>query len=173
MRCRQCGVPVTQALTELTDLSLLCEQDGEPYLPRGWITVSRPGNPYGPLGEFIVNLADLSVFDEGTIVDPAALIDKGFIPDLKLPVKVLGNGEVSKKLTIVAAWYSKSAFEKIGAAGGTAQDAKGEAFAFPKPKKKFIKRDVVKPARRPKPTLLPLLKWLRLPHRTRARSGPE
>jgi hypothetical protein len=41
----------------------------------------------------------------------------------------------------VAGWYSRSAHQKITAAGGTAQNIKGEAFAFPKPKKKFVPRD--------------------------------
>jgi hypothetical protein len=53
-------------------------------------------------------------------------------------VKILGNGEMATKLTVVAGWYSKSAIAKITAAGGTAQNAKGEAFEFPKPKKKFV-----------------------------------
>ncbi len=51
---------------------------------------------------------------------------------------------MSKKLTVVAGWYSKSAHEKITAAGGTAQNVKGEAFEFPKPKKKFVKREKAK-----------------------------
>jgi large subunit ribosomal protein L15 len=96
---------------------------------------------------YIVNLSDLNVFDDGTIVDGAALAEKGLIPDLKLPLKILGNGELTKKVTTVAKWYSKSAYEKITAAGGTAQNAQGEAFAFPKPKKKFIPREPVKKAK--------------------------
>jgi large subunit ribosomal protein L15 len=89
----------------------------------------------------IVNLADLEQFDAGTTIDATALKDKGLIPDLKQPVKILGNGELTKKLTIQAGWYSKSAHEKIGKAGGTAQNIKGEAFEFPKPKKKFVPRE--------------------------------
>ena len=61
-----------------------------------------------------------------------------------LPLKILGDGEFSKKLTIVAKWYSKSAHKKIVDAGGTANNHKGEAFAFPKPKPIFVKRDAVK-----------------------------
>jgi hypothetical protein len=56
-------------------------------------------------------------------------------------VKVLGDGDLSKRLTVVAGWYSKSAHEKITSAGGTAQNLKGEPFEFPKPKKKFVKRE--------------------------------
>jgi large subunit ribosomal protein L15 len=92
----------------------------------------------------IVNLSDLERFDEGTTVDAAALIEAGLVRDAKQPVKILGNGEFSKKLTVVAGWFSKSAHEKITAAGGTAQTPKGEAFEFPKPKKKFVKRDKAK-----------------------------
>jgi len=89
----------------------------------------------------IVNLADLEQFDAGTTIDATALKEKGLIPDLKQPVKILGNGELTKKLTIQAGWYSKSAHEKITAKGGSAQNLKGEAFEFPKPKKKFVPRE--------------------------------
>jgi large subunit ribosomal protein L15 len=89
----------------------------------------------------IVNLVDLEKFDNGATVDATALKELGLIPDLKQPVKILGEGNLTKKLTVVAGWYSKSAFEKIGQAGGEAQNLKGEAFAFPKPKKKFIPRE--------------------------------
>ena len=90
----------------------------------------------------VVNVADLAEkFDNGATVDREALHEKGLVPDLKLPVKVLGNGELSKKLTIHAGWYSKSAAEKISAAGGAALDADGKPFEFPKPKKKFEKRE--------------------------------
>src|ERR1700722_4458596 len=90
---------------------------------------------------YIVNLADLDLFENGATVDTAAFVEKGLVPDDKLPIKILGEGEVTNKLTVVAAWYSKSAHERLTGAGGIAQNAKGEAFAFPKPKKKFIKRE--------------------------------
>jgi large subunit ribosomal protein L15 len=89
----------------------------------------------------IVNLSDLERFDNGTTVDAGALVQAGLVPDTKQPVKILGEGKISKKLTVVAGWYSKSAHEKITQAGGTAQNLKGEAFEFPKPKKKFVKRE--------------------------------
>jgi len=88
-----------------------------------------------------VNLLDLERFDAGTTVDATALKDAGLIPDLKQPVKILGQGNLTKKLTIVAGKYSKSAHEKITRAGGTAQNLKGEPFEFPKVKKKFVKRE--------------------------------
>src|SRR5204863_2596203 len=89
----------------------------------------------------IVNLEDLNRFKDGATIDAAALEEAGMIPDTKQPVKILGGGEFTKKLTVVAGWYSKSAYEKITQAGGTAQNPKGEAFQFPKPKKKFVPRE--------------------------------
>ena len=89
----------------------------------------------------IVNLADLERFDNGATVDATALIEAGLVPDDRQPVKILGNGDIKKKLTVVAGWYSKSAHQKITAAGGTAQNLKGEEFQFPKEKKKFVPRE--------------------------------
>lgn len=93
---------------------------------------------------YVVNLGDLNTFDNGATVDAAALAEKGLIPDTKLPVKILGNGVMEKKLTLSVGWYSKAAYEAVTKAGGTAQTAKGEAFAFPKEKKKFVLRAPVK-----------------------------
>jgi large subunit ribosomal protein L15 len=92
----------------------------------------------------VVNLSDLEQqFDDGATIDATALREAGLIPDYKQPVKVLGEGSetFSKKLNVVAGWYSKSAHEKITGAGGTAKTIKGEDFQFPKPKKKFIPRE--------------------------------
>lgn len=89
----------------------------------------------------IVNLVDLESFDAGATIDQSALIEKGLVPDDKQPVKILGEGTLTKKLTIVAGWYSRGAHDAITRAGGVAQNAKGEPFAFPKPKKKFIPRE--------------------------------
>jgi large subunit ribosomal protein L15 len=95
----------------------------------------------------IVNLADLSKFADGAVVDTAALLEAGLVPDQKWPVKILGEGELKKKLTVSVGWYSKSAHSKILAAGGVAQNAEGQTFEFPKPKKKFIPREPVKKAK--------------------------
>ena len=92
----------------------------------------------------VVNVIELNVFEDGTTVDALALKERGLVPDLKLPVKILGEGKLTKKLTIVAGWYSKSAHAQIVAVGGTAQSLKGGAFEFPKVKKKFIPRAPVK-----------------------------
>ena len=85
----------------------------------------------------IVNLAELEKFEEGTTVDAAALHERGLVKDLKQPVKILGEGTLSKKLTVQAGWFSKSAAERIAAAGGTTLNLKGEAFTFPKPTPNF------------------------------------
>ena len=61
----------------------------------------------------IVNLSDLNFFDDGAVVDAAALREVGLVPNDSLPVKILGDGELTKKLTIQASWYSKSAHAKI------------------------------------------------------------
>ena len=94
----------------------------------------------------VINLSDLNVFEDGTTVDQALLMEKGLVPDAKQGIKILGNGELKKKLTVNADWYSKSAHEAVTQAGSTANTAKGETFEFPKPKKKFVKRDKAKPA---------------------------
>ena len=99
---------------------------------------------------YIVNLSELEVFDNDAVVDAAALEEKGLVPDAKLPIKILAHGEFAKKLTVIAKWYSKTAQEKITAAGGIAQNVKGETFAFPKPKTKFVLREKVEGAKKSK-----------------------
>ena len=69
----------------------------------------------------IVNVSALEVFDDGAVVDAAALEAKGLIRCACMPVKVLGNGTLTKKLTVNAAAFSAGATEKIQAAGGTAE----------------------------------------------------
>jgi large subunit ribosomal protein L15 len=68
-----------------------------------------------------VNIKDLNKFDDGATVDVAALIEKGIVKKALDGVKVLGNGELEKKLTVKAAKFSKSAAEKIEKAGGKAE----------------------------------------------------
>ena len=65
-----------------------------------------------------INVAALEVFEDGTVVDAAALAQKGIIKKANLPVKVLGNGKITKKLEVKLNAYSASAAEKIAAAGG-------------------------------------------------------
>jgi large subunit ribosomal protein L15 len=69
-----------------------------------------------------VNLADLEArFDDGASVDVAALKAAGLATRRGIPVKILGKGELNKKLTVHAHGFSKSARERIEAAGGTCQ----------------------------------------------------
>lgn len=67
-----------------------------------------------------INVSALEVFEDGTVVDAAALAEKGIIKK-DLPVKVLGNGKLTKKLEVKLNAYSASAAEKIAAAGGKAE----------------------------------------------------
>ncbi len=68
-----------------------------------------------------VNVSALEVFEDGAVVDAAALNEKGIVKKANLPVKVLGNGKLTKKLTVKLNAFSASAAEKINAAGGKAE----------------------------------------------------
>ena len=70
----------------------------------------------------IVNVASLEVFNDGDVVDAKALLERNIIGKLeKNGVKVLGNGELSKKLTVKANKFTQSAISKIEKAGGKAE----------------------------------------------------
>lgn len=66
----------------------------------------------------VINVADLDRFEDGAEVTVETLITEGIIKDTKSGVKVLGNGEITKKLTVKANVFSASAKAKIEAAGG-------------------------------------------------------
>ncbi len=68
-----------------------------------------------------VNVSRLEVFDNGATVDVDALLEKGIISNPKDGVKILGNGELTKKLNVKANAFSASAKEKIEALGGTTE----------------------------------------------------
>jgi len=68
-----------------------------------------------------ISLRLLNVFEDGSVVDIATLQDKGLVSNPRDGVKILGNGEIDKKLTIKVHQFSKSAIEKIEAAGGKAE----------------------------------------------------
>lgn len=68
-----------------------------------------------------VNVAALNTFEDGETICVVAMLEKGLIGKACDGVKVLGNGELKKKLTVKAAGFSKSAKEKIEAAGGKAE----------------------------------------------------
>lgn len=68
-----------------------------------------------------VNIAALDAFEDGAVVDLEALMDQGLISKPLDGLKILGNGEITKKLTVKADKFSASAKEKIEAAGGKAE----------------------------------------------------
>ena len=68
-----------------------------------------------------INLAVLNVFEDGAVVNAAALIEKGIISDCPYGLKVLSNGNLTKKVTVQAAAFSETAKAKIEQAGGKAE----------------------------------------------------
>lgn len=65
-----------------------------------------------------VNVETLNRFEDGTTVDAVALVEAGVLKNIQDGVRIMGNGELTKKLTVVANGFTKSAEEKITAAGG-------------------------------------------------------
>ncbi len=68
-----------------------------------------------------INVSALEVFDNGATVDVDTLIERGIVKNPRDGVKILGNGDFTKKLTVKANAFSASAKEKIEAVGGTAE----------------------------------------------------
>ena len=66
----------------------------------------------------IVNIGDISIIKDGSVIDPVSLKDSGLIRSSLKPVKILGNGLIEKKIKISASAFSASAKEKIEKAGG-------------------------------------------------------
>lgn len=66
----------------------------------------------------VINIDRLNVFENGTVVTPELLLEKRIVSKLYDGVKVLGNGDIEKSLTVKATKFSKTAAEKIEAAGG-------------------------------------------------------
>ncbi len=91
-------------------------------LPKQRGSTSKDAMPVGPFRTFSqgVNVRDLETrFDAGADVTPEALKELGLIRNLRTDVKILGHGDLSKKLTVTAHRFSATAREKIEAAGGT------------------------------------------------------
>jgi large subunit ribosomal protein L15 len=104
---------------------------------------SKDAMPIGPFRTFTqpVNLRDLErVFADGDTVNIEALVEKGLVKNTKADVKILGHGELKKKLSVTAHAFSESAREKIAAAGGSARALRDPAD----PRKQ--KRRATKPA---------------------------
>ncbi len=69
----------------------------------------------------VVNLGELNAFDAGSVVGPDTLHSRKLVRSSKRPIKILGDGSLSKALIIRASKFSRSAIEKIEAAGGKAE----------------------------------------------------
>ena len=68
-----------------------------------------------------VNVDRLNIFEDGAVVTPVELIEAGILKNVQDGVKILGNGEITKKLTVKATKFTESAKQKIEAAGGKAE----------------------------------------------------
>ena len=68
-----------------------------------------------------INVDHLEVFEDGQVVSPVELIEMGIIKKIEDGVKIMGNGELTKKLTVQANKFTATAKEKIEAAGGKAE----------------------------------------------------
>src|SRR5213080_3157691 len=104
-------------------------------------STSKDAMPVGPFRTETapINLRDLDRFEGGDVVTPESLVEKRLLKNTKIDVKLLGTGEVSKKLTIRVHAISASAREKIEAAGGTIE-------LLREPKVKKVKTHTAKPA---------------------------
>jgi large subunit ribosomal protein L15 len=110
-------------------------------MPKQRGATSKDAMPIGPFrtSTIPVNVAQLDRFDDGAEVTIEALIEAGVIKNAKTDVKILGNGELKKKLTVTAHAFSKSAREKIEAAGGSVVWLRGE------PLEKKVKKAAPRP----------------------------
>jgi large subunit ribosomal protein L15 len=102
---------------------------------------SKDAMPIGPFRTETVpvNVRDLDRFDDGAEVTPESLVEKRLIKNTKIDVKLLGTGELSKKLTVRVHAISAAAREKIEKAGGTVE-------LLREPKVKKVRHRAAKPA---------------------------
>jgi large subunit ribosomal protein L15 len=77
----------------------------------------------------VVNVGQLNAFESGTVVDIISLLELGLIKTGENPVKILGDGEIDRPLTVKADKFTATAKAKIEAAGGTAEEFVDEASA--------------------------------------------
>ena len=84
-------------------------------------STSKDAMPVGPFRTATqpVNVRDLERFEAGSEVTPELLVQNGLVSNTRIDIKVLGDGELTRKLTVVAHRFSASAREKIEKAGGT------------------------------------------------------
>jgi large subunit ribosomal protein L15 len=110
---------------------------------------SKDAMPVGPhrTHTVAVNVRDLERFDAGTEITPESLAAKGLIRNTRYDLKILGEGELTKKLSVSAHNFSKTAREKIENAGGTITWLRGE----PEPRKPKRKPRAEIPQAEPEP----------------------
>ena len=110
---------------------------------------SKDAMPIGPhrTRTVAVNVRDLERFDAGAEITPELLAEAGLIRNTRYDLKILGHGDLSKKLTVSAHNFSKSAREKIEKAGGTITWLRGE----PEPRKPKRKTRAEIPQAEPEP----------------------
>jgi ribosomal protein L18E len=99
----------------------------------------------------VVNVEDLNRFEKNSVISPAELKGAGFISSARLPVKILGDGQLKKELTVKAHAFSSSAVKKIESAGSKAvyiSTVTGKEIE-PPAKKVFVPK--AKPAEKPQP----------------------
>ena len=77
-----------------------------------------------------VNVETLNRVEDGSMVDPVAVVESGILKNVQEGIRILGNGELKKKLTVRANGFTKSAEEKIKAAGGNVEVICGAFSAF-------------------------------------------
>jgi large subunit ribosomal protein L15 len=94
---------------------------------------SADAMPVGPhrTATVPVNVRDLDRFDDGADVTPEALVSAGIIKNTRTDVKILGQGELGKRLSVSAHGFSATARQKIEAAGGSVTFLRGEPAAKP------------------------------------------
>lgn len=104
---------------------------------------SKDAMPIGPhrTHTVAVNVRDLERFDAGTEITPESLAEAGLIRNTKYDLKILGHGDLNKKLAVSAHNFSKSAREKIERAGGSITWLRGE----PQPRKSKRRLDAAVP----------------------------
>jgi large subunit ribosomal protein L15 len=108
-------------------------------LPKERGSTSKDAMPIGPFRTFTqpVNLRDLEArFEAGDVITPETLKERGLIKNTRVDVKILGQGELTKKLSISAHRFSATAREKIEAAGGTATALREEVVVRSRKRRK-------------------------------------
>ena len=106
-------------------------------------STSKDAMPIGPFRTQTVpvNLRDLDRFDAGAEVTPETLVEKGVLKNTKIDVKILGIGDISKKLTVRVHAISATAREKIESAGGTVELLRAAPPKRPARSKRALERE--------------------------------